>query len=75
MTTYAELLKAISEREQAGLKTAKAYMTSEDCDELRASITPYGGEDYGPYAPSTGYFGDIAAVEIIQVAPGEAFYE
>lgn len=70
--TYLELLGAITEREQRGVTTARAYMTVADTEELRASLAPFGGE---VDIPATGYFGEVASVEIIQVAPGEAFFE
>ncbi len=38
--THIELLKAVSEREQQGLRTCRVTMSQADADELRASLVP-----------------------------------
>lgn len=67
--TVAELLAAISAREERGLPTTKAYMAEADARELRANFLST--TNPGP----TGYFGNLFTVDIIQILSGEAFYE
>lgn len=81
--TIVELLSAISDRERRGLTTTKAWMTLDDAVRLQASLIdesdvwhsaplPVEGEWGTGY---TGYFGNVASVDIIAVAPGKGFYE